>query len=80
MMTHLCSARLPSTGNGIPPFFNEQKSLITSERMHFRMKHIQTANMKVAVAESIGEVNLVMRSFHRPEMCFRHCFTNDNDK
>jgi hypothetical protein len=37
---------LPSTGNGIPPFFNERKSRITWKRPHLRRKHVQTAHIK----------------------------------
>jgi hypothetical protein len=37
---------LPSTGNGIPPFFNEPKSRITSKRPHLPRKHVQKANIK----------------------------------
>jgi hypothetical protein len=43
---HFCSAMLPSTGNGFPPFFNERKSRITSKRSRLRKKHVQTANIK----------------------------------
>jgi hypothetical protein len=40
------SAVLPSTGSGIPPWFNERKSLITSKRPHLLRKPVRTANTK----------------------------------
>jgi hypothetical protein len=45
-LRHIFSVMFHSTGNGIPPVFNQRKSPITLKRPHLRIKHVQTADMK----------------------------------